>query len=119
MVIASCPNTHDSATKSIYTPNYPAEYNINANCNWKIVSGSGGPLTLKFKDFDLEYNQDYLQIYDGPDNTASSSLLLTGNGNYDDYKSSGDSLFLQFTSNTQTISNNGFNITFAWEGNFT
>ena len=120
VVTASCQNTYDSSTKRIHTPNYPDHpYNINANCNWKIVSSSGGPITLKFADFDLEYQRDYLEIYDGQDNTANSKYTRSGNGDSakEDFQSSGGSLFLQFTSDSQDMSNKGFDITISWEGN--
>ena len=121
VVIASCANTYESSTQRIHTPNYPETYDVNGNCNWKIVSSSGSPITLKFAFFDLQHNRDYLEIYDGPDNTANNKDTRSGNGTRwpkwkEDFQSSGDSLFLQFTSDSQITSNKGFDITFSWEG---
>ncbi|NXX00933.1 CDCP2 protein, partial [Larus smithsonianus] len=62
----------------ITSPRYPESYPNDAECRWSIGgTGSGGPLTLVFADFQVEGGEgcgfDYVALFDGP--TAAAPRL--------------------------------------------
>ncbi len=76
-------------------------YYNNADCSWWINPGvAGSQIILSFDEFDLETNTDLLQVFDGDDENAPLLATLSGsNFMPNPITSSGESLYLRFTSN--------------------
>ena len=122
-VTESCPGTtllrltsDKREQRLIRSPNYPSEYNSKQNCTWNLRSPAGTKVTLKVEDFHLEKDYDYLNILDGDNIAANYIDKLTGHIKREyTAKSSGNAIFLQFTSdNTRT--KKGFSIIYDYEG---
>ncbi|XP_076088249.1 bone morphogenetic protein 1-like isoform X2 [Mytilus galloprovincialis] len=58
-----------NSSGNLTSPNYPGKYNRNMDCVYVITSPTKQPITLIFKDFDVEYDagckDDYVSIEDG------------------------------------------------------
>ncbi|XP_013175197.1 PREDICTED: cubilin-like [Papilio xuthus] len=74
--ITGCGGTLTSANGSISSPNYPNNYNENAECFYRIVTSAGSRIRISFTDLDLEKTlhcmDDYVEIFDGRDTSALS-----------------------------------------------
>uniref|UniRef100_A0A673BJS4 CUB and Sushi multiple domains 2 n=1 Tax=Sphaeramia orbicularis TaxID=375764 RepID=A0A673BJS4_9TELE len=78
----------------ITTPNYPAEYNNNADCTWTVLAEPGDTIALVFSDFQLEDDYDLLEV----SGTEGSSQWFTGPNLPSPIISSKNWLRLHFTS---------------------
>ncbi|XP_045763527.1 cubilin homolog [Maniola jurtina] len=74
--LSGCGGTLTSVSGSISSPNYPEEYNDNAECFYRIVTSSGSKIRISFTELDLEKTKDcrddYVEIFDGRNEHASS-----------------------------------------------
>lgn len=72
--ITGCGGTLTSPSGSISSPNYPNDYNENAECFYRIVISAGSRIRITFTALDLEQTpncrDDYIEIYDGRDTNA-------------------------------------------------
>lgn len=57
-----CGGTLRGQSGMITTPNYPAEYNNNADCTWTVLAEPGDTIALVFSDFQLEDDYDLLEV---------------------------------------------------------
>lgn len=57
-----CGGTLRGQSGVITTPNYPAEYNNNADCTWTVLAEPGDTIALVFSDFQLEDDYDLLEV---------------------------------------------------------
>lgn len=57
-----CGGTLRGQSGMITTPNYPAEYNNNADCTWTVLAEPGDTIALVFSDFHLEDDYDLLEV---------------------------------------------------------
>lgn len=57
-----CGGTLRGQSGTITTPNYPAEYNNNADCTWTVLAEPGDTIALVFSDFQLEDDYDLLEV---------------------------------------------------------
>lgn len=57
-----CGGTLRGQSGMITTPNYPAEYNNNADCTWTVLAEPGDTIALVFSDFQLEDDYDVLEV---------------------------------------------------------
>ncbi|KAJ8725267.1 hypothetical protein PYW07_016225 [Mythimna separata] len=73
--ITGCGGTLTSPSGSVVSPNYPNDYNENAECFYKIVTSEGSRIRISFTELDLERTpncrDDYVEIFDGRDTTAA------------------------------------------------
>uniref|UniRef100_A0A8C7XQX3 CUB and Sushi multiple domains 2 n=1 Tax=Oryzias sinensis TaxID=183150 RepID=A0A8C7XQX3_9TELE len=58
-----CGGTLRGQSGVITTPNYPAEYNNNADCTWTVLAEPGDTIALVFSDFQLEEDYDLLECF--------------------------------------------------------
>ena len=95
----------------ILSPNYPNNYTNNLQCHMNITAGTGQIVQLSFIDFLLELclTCDCLSIFDG-DSVSSPLVAKFCTLGPSDVKSTGQSLYLVFTSNTAG-NDKGFNAT--------
>ncbi|CAG5044806.1 unnamed protein product [Parnassius apollo] len=82
--VTGCGGTLTSISGSISSPNYPDNYNENAECFYRIVTSSGSRIRISFTELDLERTpncrDDYIEIFDGRDTNAimeTSDTTLT------------------------------------------
>ncbi|XP_052388948.1 CUB and sushi domain-containing protein 2-like [Carassius gibelio] len=69
-----CGGTLRGQSGVINSPNYPQEYNNNADCTWTVLAEPGDTIALVFSDFQLEEDYDVLEIT----GTEGSSQWFTG-----------------------------------------
>uniref|UniRef100_A0A8C6L3G6 CUB and Sushi multiple domains 2 n=1 Tax=Nothobranchius furzeri TaxID=105023 RepID=A0A8C6L3G6_NOTFU len=89
-----CGGTLRGQSGVITTPNYPAEYNNNADCTWTVLAEPGDTIALVFSDFQLEDDYDLLEV----SGTDGSSQWFTGPNLPSPIISSKNWLRLHFTS---------------------
>ncbi|XP_048462936.1 cubilin [Rhincodon typus] len=69
-----CGGTLFGSTGSFYSPNYPATYSNNTDCEWIIEAPIGHVLTIHFTSLNIDDPGDciknYLKLYDGPDSNS-------------------------------------------------
>ncbi|CAH1273501.1 CSMD1 [Branchiostoma lanceolatum] len=81
---AECGSDWTAPTGAVLSPNYPSTYGYNRNCIYTISVQPGQGIRLTVRDFRTEVSDDYLQIRDGIDSSAtligqySGSQLSTG-----------------------------------------
>ncbi|XP_072941839.1 cubilin-like [Epargyreus clarus] len=104
----------------IYSPGWPRQYEANKDCKWSISVPVGQQILLNITDFDLERplrNKcdlgDYLEIRNGPSNTAPLIGTYCGKFQQKQIISTANSVYLHFHSDFY-LSGNGFKI--AWDG---
>ncbi|XP_071498050.1 uncharacterized protein [Diadema antillarum] len=93
------------------SPGYPDSYDNYVYTTWTASTHEGWVITASFKDFELELDYDYLLIGDGLSPYQPGSLLanLTGLSIPDDVTSSGNAMWLLFTTD-YSITYRGFEV---------
>lgn len=104
--------TNKVETGTINTPEYPKDYGSNSRCEWLITSSHR--IRLVFNYFFVENGWDYFHVYEGKSTSSKRIGKLTGGHTNKVIKSSGNYLYLKFTSDS-VINKKGFLI--AYEGN--
>ena len=106
----------------IQSPGYPNKYGINLDCHWVIHSRYNNyVIQLTILYLNTEYRNDYLQIYDGSSDSSRLIAIHTGSsqGIYYAYHSTGNYMYLTFTSNDiTTSSDHGFNLAYKSSNKF-
>ncbi|KAJ8334652.1 hypothetical protein SKAU_G00402910 [Synaphobranchus kaupii] len=57
-----CGGTLRGQSGVITSPNYPQDYNNNADCTWTVLAEPGDTIALVFSDFQLEEDYDVLEV---------------------------------------------------------
>ena len=81
------------------------------NCSWLVQSAGARLITLSFNRFDTQNNGDFVSVYDGINSSAPLLGTYSGNTVPSSINSSGNSLFVEFTSN-------GFFELTGWEASY-
>nr|XP_046916877.1 tolloid-like protein 1 isoform X2 [Dermatophagoides farinae] len=94
-----------------------ANYDKKEDCDWHLVTaGHDKKVYLKFVTFELEHENncsyDFVEIFDGGDDTAPSLGRFCGNQMPNDMISSGDSLLIRFRTD-DSIHNKGFTLIYS------
>ncbi|XP_066263243.1 deleted in malignant brain tumors 1 protein-like [Branchiostoma lanceolatum] len=99
---------------SVTSPNYPSDYNNNANSEWTITVPEGSTVRLTFDSFNLENGFDFLTIYDGGSDSALQLGRFTGDGSDipDHIRGTSIIMFVRFTSDGSTTAL-GFRFSFT------
>jgi len=103
--LTAASGTFDDGTNS--TTNYAP----NLNCSWLIQPTGASLVALNFNRFDTQNNGDFVSVYDGNSNTAPLIGSFSGTTIPSSINSTGNSLFVEFTSN-------GFLELNGWEANY-
>ncbi|XP_076079015.1 uncharacterized protein LOC143049154 [Mytilus galloprovincialis] len=80
----SCPSgTHGSRCQGLFhetitSPGYPLNYDNSMDIVWKIDVGFRNTILLRFTDFILEKDYDFVKIYNGPSTSYCLVAELTG-----------------------------------------
>ncbi|XP_078600494.1 blastula protease 10-like [Branchiostoma floridae x Branchiostoma japonicum] len=89
----------------IKSPMYPQNYPNFVNCKWLINATGTEPITISFNAFSLEESffgcvYDFVKVYDGADERAPLLGTYCGETNPPDLTSSGDQMFITFSSDS-------------------
>ncbi|KAM4036824.1 bone morphogenetic protein 1 isoform 2-T2 [Anomaloglossus baeobatrachus] len=97
----------------IQSPNYPDDYRPNKDCKWKLRVAEGYNIGIVFQSFEIERHDscayDFLEIRDGDSETSPLIGRYCGYDKPDDFKSSGNKLFIRFLSDG-SINKAGFSL---------
>ena len=106
----TCNGTYDITTASYITsPNYPQNYENNADCRWTIVAFNERNIALNITDFVTERNEDKLSIYNGTNDEGTRLEVFSGNVDPYPIKFAGRTAYLKFTSDQSDVKT-GFRI---------
>ena len=83
--------------QDIYSPSYPGNYENDQDCTYTIHAPDS-TVTLTIRTLELETGFDYLYIYDGDDEHASLIAKVTGTYAEETFSSTGNDMFIRFTS---------------------
>jgi len=75
-------------------------YNNNSSCTWLIAPKSQNVVSLYFKEFNTESNNDVLEIYNGTSASAPLLATLSGNSLPNVITASSGKMFIKFTTNS-------------------
>ncbi|XP_041477095.1 extracellular serine proteinase-like [Lytechinus variegatus] len=106
-----------NATSGVFaSPNYPASYDNNADCDFDFTAAEGEVISLTFNNFELESSStcsyDSVSIYDGADSSAPLIGEYCGSNSPGTVTSSGSSLYMKFTSDS-SVTYSGFSGAFT------
>ncbi|HIA07157.1 MAG TPA: T9SS type A sorting domain-containing protein, partial [Flavobacteriales bacterium] len=89
-----------------------SDYGNNADCKWLIQPSGVTSVTLNFTAFDIEYQYDLVEIYDGA--TVADSILGTYSGDTlpDSITSTGGIMLVHFTTDGSIVAS-------GWDANYT
>ncbi len=100
--IPACNGTTSlTATSGIFDDgsNVSGNYAPNLNCSWLVQPAGASLVTLNFNRFNTQNNADFVLVYDGPNSSSPLIGRYSGNTIPTAINSSGNSLFVEFTSN--------------------
>ncbi|OON19800.1 CUB domain protein, partial [Opisthorchis viverrini] len=75
---SNCTTSFSNPTNSIASPNYPQKYDAHLSYTWIISRPQGCVVRLQFEYFELESDNDFVHVYDGP--ASRENLLDTWTG---------------------------------------
>ncbi|KAI5211293.1 Cub And Sushi Domain-Containing Protein 1 [Manis pentadactyla] len=102
---APCGYNVTSQNGTIYSPGFPDEYPILKDCVWLITVPPGHGVYINFTLLQTEAVNDYIAVWDGPDQTSSQLGVFSGNTALETAHSSTNQVLLKFHSD---FSNGGF-----------
>ena len=97
------------------SPGYPDGYGVYLSCSWLIQTNYyGDRVTLTVVEMHTELYQDYLRLYDGRNSNYRQIASLSGDQSYRTYESTGQELYLYFSTNGVTASygQQGFRVSY-------
>ncbi|XP_067863171.1 cubilin [Heptranchias perlo] len=112
-----CGGTLFGSNGSFYSPNYPATYDNNTDCEWIIVAPIGRVVTINFLFFNINDPGDciknYLRLYDGPDSSSPPiGPYCGGESNIAPFTSTSYRVFVKFHAEYAVLPS-GFRITWT------
>ncbi|XP_073075330.1 CUB and sushi domain-containing protein 1 isoform X2 [Manis javanica] len=102
---APCGYNVTSQNGTIYSPGFPDEYPILKDCVWLITVPPGHGVYINFTLLQTEAVNDYIAVWDGPDQTSPQLGVFSGNTALETAHSSTNQVLLKFHSD---FSNGGF-----------
>ena len=109
--------TAKSQDQYITSPNYPENYDNNADCSWEISGVAGSTIEFKIVDINLEnvfgfFCYDRLELYShNPPQAEERIIRLCVPPASSIYRTSGSKAIVKFTSDSYTT-RRGFNISY-------
>ncbi|KAK2094003.1 CUB and sushi domain-containing protein 1, partial [Saguinus oedipus] len=94
-----------SQNGTIYSPGFPDEYPILKDCIWLITVPPGHGVYINFTLLQTEAVNDYIAVWDGPDQNSPQLGVFSGNTALETAYSSTNQVLLKFHSD---FSNGGF-----------
>ncbi|XP_078301352.1 CUB and sushi domain-containing protein 1 isoform X1 [Panthera onca] len=102
---APCGYNVTSQNGTIYSPGFPDEYPILKDCFWLITVPPGHGVYINFTLLQTEAVNDYIAVWDGPDQNSPQLGVFSGNTALETAYSSTNQVLLKFHSD---FSNGGF-----------
>uniref|UniRef100_H0WLJ2 CUB and Sushi multiple domains 1 n=1 Tax=Otolemur garnettii TaxID=30611 RepID=H0WLJ2_OTOGA len=102
---APCGYNVTSQNGTIYSPGFPDEYPILKDCVWLITVPPGHGIYINFTLLQTEAVNDYIAVWDGPDQNSPQLGVFSGNTALETAYSSTNQVLLKFHSD---FSNGGF-----------
>ena len=105
--------------KTITSPNFPSRSDSNLNCNWLLevnssLASDGYIVKVEFSDFEVACGDDAVKFYDGDSITVLSILRsYCGSTHPEVIYSSGRYLFVNFYTDNDYVTYNGFSFSFS------
>ncbi|XP_012879669.1 PREDICTED: CUB and sushi domain-containing protein 1-like [Dipodomys ordii] len=90
---------------TIYSPGFPDEYPVLKDCLWLITVSPGHGVYINFTLLQTEAVNDYIAVWDGPDQNSPQLGVFSGNTALETAYSSSNQVLLKFHSD---FSNGGF-----------
>ncbi|XP_023598845.1 CUB and sushi domain-containing protein 1-like [Trichechus manatus latirostris] len=104
-IISPCGYNVTSQNGTIYSPGFPDEYPILKDCIWLITVPQGHGVYINFTLLQTEAVNDYIAVWDGPDQNSPQLGVFSGNTALETAYSSTNQVLLKFHSD---FSNGGF-----------
>ncbi|XP_005082661.1 CUB and sushi domain-containing protein 1 [Mesocricetus auratus] len=102
---APCGYNVTSQNGTIYSPGFPDEYPILKDCLWLVTVPPGHGVYINFTLLQTEAVNDYIAVWDGPDQNSPQLGVFSGNTALETAYSSTNQVLLKFHSD---FSNGGF-----------
>ncbi|XP_078503642.1 CUB and sushi domain-containing protein 1 [Lissotriton helveticus] len=99
---APCGYNVTSENGTIYSPGFPDEYPNSKDCAWLISVPSGQGVYINFTLLQTEPVNDYIGIWDGPDQNSPQLGIFSGNTALETAYSSTNQVLLKFHSDFST-----------------
>ena len=109
--------TATSQDQYITSPNYPENYDNNADCSWEMSGAVGSIIKFTIVDINLEnysgsFCYDTLELYShNPPQTEERITRLCATPTSSIFRTSGSKAIVKFTSDA-TVTRRGFNISY-------
>lgn len=117
-ISGTCTGTYDSVSFSyIISPNYPQNYDNQADCRWTIRTSNKRRIALNVTDFFTEHTsysmmeaiKDTLYIYNGSNDATTPIEILFGKDYPTEILFTGKTAYLKFITN-ESVNKKGFKI---------
>ncbi|XP_045432188.1 CUB and sushi domain-containing protein 1 isoform X1 [Pipistrellus kuhlii] len=102
---APCGYNISAPNGTIYSPGFPDEYPVLQDCLWLLTAPPGHGIYINFTLLQTEAVNDYIAVWDGPDQSAAQLGVFSGNTALETARSSTRHVLLGFHSD---FSNGGF-----------
>ena len=107
-------NYYLTASSSKFSDGSEGDYYENdLDCSWLIEVDEDSVIVLSFSEFDIEYDYDFIEVYDGSDNTTPLITVLTGSAIPVSVTSSGNQMYIRFTSDDYQSNSNGWEASYS------
>uniref|UniRef100_A0A8D2L0U8 CUB and Sushi multiple domains 2 n=1 Tax=Varanus komodoensis TaxID=61221 RepID=A0A8D2L0U8_VARKO len=83
---------------TIYSPGFPNQYPNSQDCTWLLTVSAGYGIHLNFSLLQTEPYNDFITVWDGPQQTAPQLGVFTGNSAKKATQSSSNQVLLKFVS---------------------
>uniref|UniRef100_A0A452HNN1 Uncharacterized protein n=1 Tax=Gopherus agassizii TaxID=38772 RepID=A0A452HNN1_9SAUR len=83
---------------TVYSPGFPNQYPNSQDCTWLITMSAGYGIHLNFTLLQMEPYNDFITIWDGPQQTAPQLGMFTGNSVKKSAQSSSNQILMKFHS---------------------
>ncbi|XP_029427966.1 CUB and sushi domain-containing protein 2 isoform X2 [Rhinatrema bivittatum] len=93
-----CGGNITSANDTIYSPGFPNQYPGSQDCIWLLTVPLGHGIQLNFSLLQTEPYNDFITIWDGPQQTAPQLGVFTGSSSMKTAQSSSNQVLLKFHS---------------------
>ncbi|XP_072107222.1 CUB and sushi domain-containing protein 1a [Mobula birostris] len=95
---APCGLNITSRNGTIYSPGFPNEYPNSRDCSWFITVPSGHGIYINFTLLQTEPVNDYIAVWDGPDQSAPQLGVFSGNTALESAYSTTNQVLIKFHS---------------------
>uniref|UniRef100_A0A670YQB1 CUB and Sushi multiple domains 1 n=1 Tax=Pseudonaja textilis TaxID=8673 RepID=A0A670YQB1_PSETE len=99
---APCGYNVTSQNGTVYSPGFPDEYPNSKDCTWLITVAQGHGIYINFTLLQTELVNDYIAVWDGPDQNSPQLGVFSGNTALETAFSASNQVLLKFHSDFST-----------------